>query len=200
MKWAICALMGWGVVLGSGFHAVAESMVGIALDARVIDETKRLDKEVRRGVGFTQKFLNSYSAELKNTSISIPLEGIRLRMIPFYIPYDFERRDKGHQPGKVQVKENITLAPDEKLILQFEPEGYEKGEFKNVSNSSTGTLTTITHTGNEYAGVIMEIYINDRLVGVSLDGNTDLRRAYEVWVARETNTPVKKNSGPTLMR
>jgi hypothetical protein len=163
------------------------------------DQTKRTARE-KDGPNVSESFEVKFSGELRNTSTA-PVTSIRLRLIPFLIPYDFERKDAGHEAGKPQIQENITLGPSETLPLKFEPVTFSKSETVSKNRALTGgtvvgglttsaTLTTITHSGNDYAGVVLEIYVGDKLAGTRFNGDGKLRKAYEEWVAKNpASTP-----------
>lgn len=191
MSRMICFLLGWGAFLGALSPASAQELEGLPLEVRVTDQTKRIEKEkfhnAKYGRGELEKFENSFNAELKNSGLEGPIEGLKLRLVPFYIPFDFEGKRVGYRTGKVQVQENITLQPNESRRVEFAPEGFETGE----SRKETATTITTFHIGDEYTGVVLEIYHSGKLIGRRFDGPAGLRRAYEEWFEKDSQNAGK---------
>jgi hypothetical protein len=194
MKQNACLVLALGLILGTVAQMRAQTLTELPLTIQLSDQTKRTSREKSPDGTLTEKSEVKFTVSLHNNSSKEPLGNIRLRLIPFFIPYDFETKDYGHQPGTVQTRDNISLTPSETLAVKFDPEAFEKSESKDRASSSTATLVTITHGGKEYAGVALEIYIGDKLVSTRFNGNSLVRKAYENWNASNPaeSTPAPK--------
>lgn len=183
MKQNACLVLALGLILGTVAQMRAQTLNELPITAQFSDQTKRTGREKAPDGTVTEKSEVKFTVSLHNNSMKEPIGNIRLRLIPFFIPYDFETKDYDHRAGTVQNRDNISLTPNETLAIKFDPESFEKSESKDRASSSTATLVTITHGGKEYAGAALEIYVGDKLINTRFNGNNLVRKAYEAWAA-----------------